>query len=101
MNSIEELRASGLSEVLGIAGVTVTIGSTSVQGLISEEIADAQMDENGFVLSSKLRNFVLPKSGLPSGLQVAKGKKLQHGGKTYQIDSITEDAVSLTLGLKA
>lgn len=100
MNAFEELRALGLGEVIAKAGGSIKIGTTNIPGVLSEETADAEMNESGFMLSSKLRTFVTLKTNVPIGSAV-KGKKVEIGTKKYQIDAITEDAVALTLTLKA
>lgn len=100
MNVFEELRAVGLAEVISKTGASIKIGTTNIPGVLSEETADAEMNESGFLLSSKLRTFVTLKTNVPLGMAV-KGKKVEVGAKKYQIDAITEDGVTLTLTLKA
>ena len=101
MRALDELRASGMEEAISLNGSEITIANTPVLGILSEESADAEMNESGFVLASKLRTFVTLRSKIPANTPTIKGTKVNIGTKKYQIDSITEDAVTLTFGLKA
>ena len=101
MRAIDELRASGMEEAIILNGSEISLGNIPVMGVLSEEASDAEMNESGFLLASKLRTFVTLKNKIPAGTATAKGTRVTIGLKKYQIDSITEDDITLTFGLKA
>jgi len=102
MNTPNELIAHGMAEVVELAGVNLLIKNNSIRGILSDEVRDANMDSRGFVTTSVLRTFVTLRSEtLTEQGFLEKGVKVSYEGKHYQIDSIGQDANTITLTLKA
>lgn len=102
MNTPNELIAFGMQEVIDLAGVNLLIKNQNFKGILSDEVKDANMDSRGFVVTNILRTFVtLRTSTLIQQGFLEKSVKASYDGKHYQIDSISQDANTITLTLKA
>ena len=102
MNTPNELIAYGMAEVIDLAGVNILIKNHSFRGILSDEVKDANMDSRGFVVTNIMRTFVtLRGETLTQQGFLEKGVKASYDGKHYQIDSIGQDANTITITLKA
>jgi hypothetical protein len=102
MNTPNELIAYGMAEVIDLAGVNILIKNHSFRGILSDESRDANMDSRGFVVTNVLRTFMTLRSEmlLAQGF-LEKGVKVSYENKHYQIDTIGQDANTITITLKA